>query len=142
GVFSRYRLGAAQAYDVAGELTSFTPSGGSATTYGYDTRGNRTSMTAPASSAVPYGYDQANRLTNFNSGAATYAYDGDGMRASKTVAGVGTAFTWDASGGLPLAVRRARRRSSTAPAACPWSRWPPTAPPSGSSTTNWARRGR
>jgi RHS repeat-associated protein len=97
--------GATQAYDVASELTSSTPSGGSATAYGYDTRGNRTSMTAPASSAVPYGYDQANRLTNFNSGAATYAYDGNGMRASKTVAGVGTAFTWDVSGGLPLAVK-------------------------------------
>lgn len=97
--------GAALVYDDANELTSLTPSGGSATTFGYDTRGNRTSRTPPGSSAVTYGWDLANRLASANSGAATYAYDGDGLRVSKTVSSVTTAFTWDGSVGLPLAVK-------------------------------------
>ena len=97
--------GATLVYDDANELTSSTPDGGSATSYAYDTRGNRTSRTPPGASAVTYGWDLANRMTSANSGAATYAYDGDGLRASKTVGGVTTAFTWDASGGLPLAVK-------------------------------------
>ncbi|MGI8806434.1 MAG: RHS repeat-associated core domain-containing protein [Acidimicrobiales bacterium] len=32
---------------------------------------------------------------------STYAYDGDGLRTSKTVAGVTTSFTWEASSGMP-----------------------------------------
>ncbi|MGH9224983.1 MAG: RHS repeat-associated core domain-containing protein [Acidimicrobiales bacterium] len=35
---------------------------------------------------------------------ARYGYDGDGLRRSKTVAGVVTPFTWDYSGGLPLLI--------------------------------------
>jgi RHS repeat-associated protein len=97
--------GATLAYDDANQLTSSTPDGGSATTFGFDARGNRTSMTPPGQSTVTYGYDQANRLANFNSGAATYAYDGDGLRSSKTVSAATTAFTWDVSGGLPLVVK-------------------------------------
>ncbi len=33
---------------------------------------------------------------------ATYAYNGDGLRAAKTVAGVTKAFTWELSQGVPL----------------------------------------
>jgi RHS repeat-associated protein len=32
----------------------------------------------------------------------TYAYNGDGLRMSKTVAGTTSSFTWDTSGGLPM----------------------------------------
>lgn len=55
--------------------------------------------------SLGYGYDQADRLTSYSSGGvsqATYAYDGDGLRQSKTVTGITTAFTWDQSAGLPL----------------------------------------
>ncbi|MDQ1436911.1 MAG: hypothetical protein QOK43_540 [Acidimicrobiaceae bacterium] len=97
--------GAALAYDAAGELTSSTPGGGSATAYGYDARGSRTSKAPPGAPSVPYAYDQAGRLKDLDSGAAAYAYDGDGLRASKTVSGAARAFTWEASGGLPLLVR-------------------------------------
>ena len=72
---------------------------GSATTYGYDTRGNRTSVTPPGGPAVALGYDQANRLTSYGT-AATYAYNGDGLRMSKTVSGTTTQFSWDQSGDL------------------------------------------
>lgn len=74
---------------------------GLATTYGYDTRGNRTSVTPPGGPAVALGYDQANRLTSYGT-TATYAYNGDGLRMSKTVSGTTTSFAWDQSGGLPL----------------------------------------
>ena len=71
------------------------------TDYGYDRRGNQVSITPPTGAAVSLGYDQANRLTGV--GAATsYAYDGDGLRMSKTVAGATEQFALDQSGGLPL----------------------------------------
>ena len=35
---------------------------------------------------------------------ATYAYDGDGLRTSKTVNGATTSFTWEASSGMPLLI--------------------------------------
>jgi RHS repeat-associated protein len=47
------------------------------------------------------GYDQENRLTSFGANA-TYAYNGDGLRMSKTVSAATTAFTWDARGSAPL----------------------------------------
>jgi RHS repeat-associated protein len=71
-------------------------------TYGYDTRGDRTTLTPQGGTAVSFGYDQANRLTSSNSGAASYAYNGDGLRMSRTVVGVTTQQTWDLAEGLPL----------------------------------------
>jgi RHS repeat-associated protein len=101
--------GATQAFDVANQLTSSTPDGGSATAYTYDTRGNRTSKTPPAGggAVVGYGWDQANRLISAGpaGSVSTYSYNGDGLRMSKAVAGATTQFAWDMSGGLPLTVR-------------------------------------
>ncbi len=37
--------------------------------------------------------------------AATYAYNGDGLRVSKTVNGAAEAFTWDLGRGLPLVLQ-------------------------------------
>lgn len=70
------------------------------TSYGYDLQGNRNVTYPPAGSAIGLGHDQANRLTSYGT-TATYAYNGDGLRTSKTVGGVTTPFTWDATGGLP-----------------------------------------
>src|SRR5581483_12033335 len=44
-------------------------------------------------------FDQANRLRTYGS-SATYTYDGDGLRQSKTVGGVNEPFVWDASAGI------------------------------------------
>jgi RHS repeat-associated protein len=79
--------------------TWFTRRSGSSV-YAYDTRGNRTSSTPLAGSQSAYGYDQANRL--ISAPGATYAYNGDGLRTSKTVAGTTARFTWDTSGGMPM----------------------------------------
>lgn len=99
--------GATQAFDLANQLTSSTPDGGSATSFGYDSRGNRTSMTGPGEVSVGYGWDQSRRMTSAGSSGAqaSYSYDGDGLRMSKVVGGVATAFVWDVSGALPLAVK-------------------------------------
>lgn len=57
-----------------------------ATTYTYDPQGNRTKATTGAGAVTSYGYDQADRLTTATTGGATatYRYDGNGLRASKT----------------------------------------------------------
>lgn len=72
-----------------------------ATTYGYDALGNRTSISEPGQPTINLGYNQANRLTAYRD-TATYTYDGDGLRASKTVGAAAQQFVWDRSGGLPL----------------------------------------
>lgn len=60
------------------------------TTDTYDSNGSTT-----ASGGIPYGYDVENRLTNYNSGAATFVYDGDGNRVRKVVSGVTTYYLVD-----------------------------------------------
>ena len=112
----------AQQFNNADELCWVLPSGGSAnacgsvpsgaTTFGYDNKGNRTSAVPNAGSATCYTYDQPNRLTAIKTGTGssctspttegTYAYDGDGIRESKTVSGTTTHFTWDGVGGNVL----------------------------------------
>ena len=75
-----------------------------ATTYGYDARGNRTTVTPPSGGPTPLTYDQAHRLTAYAT-SVTYAYNGDGLRMSKTVSGSTSQFLWDPSGGLPLMIK-------------------------------------
>jgi RHS repeat-associated protein len=77
------------------------PSG--ATTYTYDTRGNRTGVTPPSGPTTTLTYDQANRLTGYGT-SATYAYNGDGLRMSKTVSSTTSQFLWDGAG-LPLLIK-------------------------------------
>ena len=99
------------AYDGANELTSATGAVGT-TTFGYDSRGNRTSAIGPAGTAPIYGYDAADRLTSYN-GAATYGYDGAGLRMSKTVGAVTTQFAWQRNGGMPLLLQEAPANQPT-----------------------------
>lgn len=96
--------GTTQAFDVSNQLTSSTPDEGSPTSYGFDGRGNRTSVTPPGGATTTLSYDQADRLKSWGN-TATYVYDGDGRRRSKTVGGSTTVFTWDGSGGLPVIVQ-------------------------------------
>lgn len=82
-------------------LLALKPAG--TTTFGYDARGNRVSVTVPGGGTTTLGYDQANRLTSYGA-TATYAYNGDGLRMSKTVGGTTEQFTYDLVDGLPLPI--------------------------------------
>ncbi|MFL6077227.1 MAG: RHS repeat-associated core domain-containing protein [Mycobacteriales bacterium] len=83
---------ATQAFDPAGQLRT---SGGTA--YTFDAEGERTGATPAGGMATTYRYDQDARLTGLTtgSGTATYSYDGDGLRAAKSVAGATSTFVWD-----------------------------------------------
>jgi len=66
--------------------------------FGYDNAGNQTTISPYAVS-----YDVENRQTGFTStsnGSATYTYDGDGRRVTKTTGGVTTTYVYDAGGDL------------------------------------------
>ena len=60
------------------------------TTDQYDANGNTTN-----SVSVPYRYDVENRLVDYNNGAVTLAYNGDGIRMVKNVGGQVTYFLVD-----------------------------------------------
>ncbi len=65
--------------------------------FGYDTAGNETTISFTVT------YDVENRQTGFSSisnGTATYTYNGDGRRVTKTTSGVTTTYVYDAKGDL------------------------------------------
>jgi RHS repeat-associated protein len=76
-------------YNELGERTKTKPTSGPATTYGYDQAGNLTSVERPKEGEVSEIKD-------------TYAYDGNGLRASQTISGTTTNLAWDMTEGLPL----------------------------------------
>ena len=94
----------------AGAICTAVPT--NATAYQYDTRDNRTAMVPPTGSATCYGYDQADRLTAITAGTGTncttptqvasYGYNADGLRMSRSMASVTTQFSWDVSGAIAL----------------------------------------
>jgi RHS repeat-associated protein len=77
------------AYDELGERTKTTPSSGPATSYGYDQAGNLISVERPKEGETAEIKD-------------TYAYDGNGLRASQTISGTTSYLTWDTTEALPL----------------------------------------
>ncbi len=98
--------GQTQTYDAADQLCWTLPTASSntcttsptgATSERYDARGNLTTITPPTGPTTTYGYDQANRLTRYNTSSATYTYNGDNLRTTKTVGGTTTSFVWDNS---------------------------------------------
>ncbi len=76
-------------YDELGERTKTKPATGPATTYGYDQAENLTSVERPKEGATPEIKD-------------TYAYDGNGLRASQTISGTTTYLVWDMTEEIPL----------------------------------------
>jgi RHS repeat-associated protein len=68
--------------------------------FGYDQRGDRTTEDRPGGGTRSLTYDQANRLVGV-SGGVSYAYNGDGMRTSKTVNGTTTNEVWNEAEALP-----------------------------------------
>ncbi len=95
-------------YDSNGNRLTKTINGGPPTTYTYD---NASELTSDGTSTYTYdangnlvtrgtdtfSWDYANRMTGAAIGGvqATYAYDGDGVRTGKTVAGTPTSYLWD-----------------------------------------------
>jgi YD repeat-containing protein len=73
-----------------------------------------------------YSYDQTNRLTQVTEGSLTtqFAYNGDGVRTSKTVAGDTTEYVVDLAATLPVvAVHCPPDESSGSPGLCmAWAR--------------------
>ena len=98
--------GNGQAFDAAGQLRWTLPKATStnacgtvpsgATTYGYDTLGERTSTKPATGTTTTYAYNQAGQLTGYTGpgGTASYIYDGQGLRAAKTIASTTTAYAW------------------------------------------------
>ncbi|HVW80966.1 MAG TPA: RHS repeat-associated core domain-containing protein [Mycobacteriales bacterium] len=93
--------GTTQTFDAAHELTKT----GTAVV-SQDTRGNLTSQIPAGGYSAYVAYDQANRMSAIYITVGTYAtytYDGDGLRTSKTVNGTTSTYTWgDTGGSTPL----------------------------------------
>ncbi|MFN8636067.1 MAG: RHS repeat-associated core domain-containing protein [Chloroflexota bacterium] len=92
-------------YDRADRISS-----AGATSYTVDAAGN---MTVRGTDCL--GYDQANRLKTLDTGCnssadASYAYDGDGKRSSKTVGSTTTTYVYDVNRGLPVLLEDGTRR--------------------------------
>ena len=68
--------------------------------FAYNQRGDRIREEAVGGSARTLAYDQADRLIAVD-GNITYAYNGDGLRTSKTVNGLATRFVWNQAEALP-----------------------------------------
>ena len=67
--------------------------------YTYNARGDRTEENT-GGTTLTLSYDQPNRLVGAGN-AISYAYNGDGLRMSKTVNGVTTHFVWSEAESLP-----------------------------------------
>jgi RHS repeat-associated protein len=70
--------------------------------YGYDNNGNQTSRGADT-----FSYNTENRLTatNLAGTAGSYAYNGDGLRTSRTIGATTTTFAWGNATGMPVVLR-------------------------------------
>jgi YD repeat-containing protein len=77
-------------------VTDFNPATNRLTNSSYDNAGN---LTQDATGRI-FDYDAENHQVTFNTGAATYAYDGDGRRVKTVVGRVTTVFVYNAFGQL------------------------------------------
>lgn len=99
-------------YDAGRQLATLTVPAADdtvvSTGFTYDARGNRltaTTDTGANAGTVTHTYDLANRLTSItgvDEGVTTYAYDGNGLRASATTGEATESFTWDLAAAYPL----------------------------------------
>jgi RHS repeat-associated protein len=78
------------------EILAAIPS--ATTSYSYDKTGDLVQA-----GSTKLGYNQADELTAYGT-TATYAYNGDELRMSKTVGTTTTDFTWNTTGSVPLLI--------------------------------------
>jgi RHS repeat-associated protein len=86
------------------------PEFGPSLTYTYNEEGQRTKTKPSTGPATSYGYDQAGNLISVERPKEgetseikdSYAYNGDGLRVSQTIAGTTTYMAWDTAEELPL----------------------------------------
>jgi RHS repeat-associated protein len=87
------------ALDGIWRVTSITNALNQTTSVRYDAVGNRTRLTDALNQQTNYAYDALDRLTGVAEPVtASYAYNGDGLRVSKTVGGNTMRYTWDVLG--------------------------------------------
>jgi RHS repeat-associated protein len=86
--------GATYSYDNADQMTQ-----AAGVSYGYDANGNQT-----ARASDTFAWDHENRLKQavISGATSTYAYNGDGLRVSRTVGGQTANYVWDVASGLPV----------------------------------------
>ena len=72
-------------------------------TYTYDAEGDRTGISASDGTSQTLAYNQALELTGTGNGVS-FAYNGDGLRMTKTVGGTAIPFVWDIAGRLPTLI--------------------------------------
>ncbi|MEA9987253.1 RHS repeat-associated core domain-containing protein [Subtercola sp. RTI3] len=101
-----------QVFDPAGKLcwtstttvttpSCTTPATGS-NAYTYDSNGQRTTLTPSTGTATHYNWNAAGELTSITGAtAATYVYNGDGLRTRKVVGTTTTNYVWDTTGSVP-----------------------------------------
>ncbi len=110
------------AYDGGNQLNTFTVMSGPTQTqkytYSYDNSGNRTRRVDQSNNTVNLSFDQANRLTRYST-TATYVYNGDGLRVSKTVSGTAEPYTWNVADGLPKIITDGTTSYVTGPTGAP-----------------------
>jgi RHS repeat-associated protein len=82
------------------DADQMTAAGGVA--YGYDNNGNQTSRGTDT-----FTYNTENRLTatNLAGTAGSYAYNGDGLRTSRTIGATTSTFAWGNATGMPVVLR-------------------------------------
>jgi RHS repeat-associated protein len=77
-----------------------SPSGSVTHQFTYNARGDRIAEATPGAAMLTLSYDQADRLVGVGN-TASYAYNGDGLRISKTVNGASTQFVWNQAEVMP-----------------------------------------
>jgi RHS repeat-associated protein len=88
----------------------------------YSSDGDRTGATDNISgSSTTFGYNQAKQLISYAKGSTTasYSYDGDGLRASKTVNDSSEGYVWDLAEGMPTIIEDGGTRYITGPSGLP-----------------------
>ena len=95
----------AYTYDNADQMTV---AGG--VNYTYDANGNQASRASDS-----YTWDHEDRMTGATIGgtAATYAYNGDGLRMSRTIGGQTASYVWDVAAGIPMLLQETTGGSTT-----------------------------
>jgi len=88
-------------YDDADRLLAYATTG-ITTTLTWDANGNQLSK-----GSQTFGWDHSNRLVSLTNGTnnASYTYNGDGARISRTVDGTRSDYLLDLAGGLPVVLR-------------------------------------